>query len=62
MIVPRGPLSHNLSMLFTLLILQMIKMGSDVEAVLRESVLQMEHVGDNKLCMLLFFPSAPLFF
>ncbi|XP_038592972.1 complex III assembly factor LYRM7 [Micropterus salmoides] len=30
---------------------KMIKMGSDVEAVLRESVLQMEHVGDNKLLL-----------
>lgn len=31
----------------------MIKMGSDVEAVLRETVLQVEHVAENKLCMIL---------
>ncbi|XP_039640128.1 complex III assembly factor LYRM7 isoform X1 [Perca fluviatilis] len=30
---------------------KMIKMGSDVEAVLREGVLQMEHVGDKKLML-----------
>ncbi|XP_054655254.1 complex III assembly factor LYRM7 [Dunckerocampus dactyliophorus] len=30
---------------------KMIKMGSDVEAVLRESVLQVEHVGDQKLLL-----------
>ncbi|XP_049456400.1 complex III assembly factor LYRM7 [Epinephelus fuscoguttatus] len=30
---------------------KMIKMGSDVEIVLRESVLQMEHVGDKKLLL-----------
>ncbi|XP_077470224.1 complex III assembly factor LYRM7 [Stigmatopora argus] len=28
---------------------KMIKMGSDVEKVLRRGVLQMEHVGNNKL-------------
>ncbi|XP_077585741.1 complex III assembly factor LYRM7 [Stigmatopora nigra] len=28
---------------------KMIKMGSDVEKVLLRGVLQMEHVGDNKL-------------
>ncbi|PWA25780.1 hypothetical protein CCH79_00001837, partial [Gambusia affinis] len=28
---------------------KMIKMGSDVEAVLRETVLQVEHVAENKL-------------
>lgn len=43
------------------MLLQMIKMGSDVETVLRESVLQMEHVGEKKLCMILFF-SSPVFF
>ncbi|XP_061767169.1 complex III assembly factor LYRM7-like [Nerophis ophidion] len=30
---------------------KMIKMGSDVEVVLRKSVLQMEHVGDQKLLL-----------
>ncbi|KAF7662503.1 hypothetical protein LDENG_00234830 [Lucifuga dentata] len=30
---------------------KMIKMGSDVEAVLRECVLQMEHVGEKKLLL-----------
>lgn len=30
-------------------------MASDVEIVLRESVVQMEHVGDKTLCMMLFF-------
>ncbi|XP_070772679.1 complex III assembly factor LYRM7 [Enoplosus armatus] len=30
---------------------KMIKMGSDVEAVLRETVMQMEHVGKNKLLL-----------
>ncbi|XP_068182927.1 complex III assembly factor LYRM7 [Antennarius striatus] len=30
---------------------KMIKMGSDVEVVLRQTVLQMEHVGDNKLLL-----------
>ncbi|XP_018552525.1 complex III assembly factor LYRM7 [Lates calcarifer] len=30
---------------------KMIKMGSDVETVLRESVLQMEHVGEKKLLL-----------
>ncbi|XP_037535529.1 complex III assembly factor LYRM7 [Nematolebias whitei] len=30
---------------------QMIKMGSDVETVLRETVLQVEHVGENKLLL-----------
>ncbi|XP_029926686.1 complex III assembly factor LYRM7 [Myripristis murdjan] len=30
---------------------KMIKMGSDVEIVLRESVLQMEHVGEDKLLL-----------
>ncbi|XP_029306438.1 complex III assembly factor LYRM7 isoform X2 [Cottoperca gobio] len=30
---------------------KMMKMGSDVEAVLREGVLQMEHVGENKLLL-----------
>ncbi|XP_033469356.1 complex III assembly factor LYRM7 [Epinephelus lanceolatus] len=30
---------------------KMIKMGSDVEIVLRESVLQMEHIGDKKLLL-----------
>ncbi|XP_028983270.1 complex III assembly factor LYRM7 [Betta splendens] len=30
---------------------QMIKMGSDVEAVLRETVLQVEHKGDNTLLL-----------
>lgn len=38
------------------LFLQMIKMGSDVETVLRESVLQMEHIGEEKLCMLFVLP------
>ncbi|XP_060943491.1 complex III assembly factor LYRM7 [Limanda limanda] len=32
-------------------IAKMIKMGSDVEAVIRQTVLQMEHVGDNKLLL-----------
>ncbi|KAM8858699.1 complex III assembly factor LYRM7 [Spinachia spinachia] len=32
-------------------IAKMIKMGSDVEAVLRETVMQMEHVGDKKLLL-----------
>ncbi|XP_057704472.1 complex III assembly factor LYRM7 isoform X2 [Corythoichthys intestinalis] len=32
-------------------IIEMIKMGSDVEAVLRTGVLQMEHVGDKKLLL-----------
>ncbi|XP_075931897.1 complex III assembly factor LYRM7 [Anarhichas minor] len=32
-------------------IVKMIKMGSDVEAVLREGVLQMEHVGDKTLLL-----------
>ncbi|XP_029962002.1 complex III assembly factor LYRM7 [Salarias fasciatus] len=30
---------------------KMIKMGSDVEIVLRETVLQMEHVGDQTLVL-----------
>ncbi|XP_040905901.1 complex III assembly factor LYRM7 [Toxotes jaculatrix] len=30
---------------------KMIKMGSDVEVVLRETVLQMEHVEENKLLL-----------
>nr|XP_015800097.2 complex III assembly factor LYRM7 [Nothobranchius furzeri] len=30
---------------------KMIKMGSDVETVLRESVVQMEHVGENTLLL-----------
>ncbi|XP_071336281.1 complex III assembly factor LYRM7 [Trachinotus anak] len=30
---------------------KMIKMGSDVEAVLRETVVQMEHVGEGKLLL-----------
>ncbi|XP_020505913.2 complex III assembly factor LYRM7 [Labrus bergylta] len=30
---------------------KMIKMGSDVEIVLRESVLQMEHLGENTLLL-----------
>ncbi|XP_042358568.1 complex III assembly factor LYRM7 [Plectropomus leopardus] len=30
---------------------KMIKMGSDVEVVLREAVIQMEHVGDKKLLL-----------
>ncbi|XP_068424831.1 complex III assembly factor LYRM7 [Clinocottus analis] len=32
-------------------IMKMIKMGSNVEAVLREGVMQMEHVGDKKLLL-----------
>ncbi|XP_019947050.1 complex III assembly factor LYRM7 [Paralichthys olivaceus] len=32
-------------------IAKMIKMGSDVEAVLRQTVLQMEHVADNTLLL-----------
>ncbi|KAI3363370.1 hypothetical protein L3Q82_011990, partial [Scortum barcoo] len=32
-------------------LIQMIKMGSDVEIVLRETVLQMEHVDDDKLLL-----------
>uniref|UniRef100_A0A8C3GC40 LYR motif containing 7 n=1 Tax=Cyclopterus lumpus TaxID=8103 RepID=A0A8C3GC40_CYCLU len=32
-------------------IMKMIKMGSNVEAVLREGVIQMEHVGDKKLLL-----------
>lgn len=38
----------------TFLFLQMIKMGSDVEVVLRETVMQVEHKEDNVLCMILF--------
>ncbi|KAM4729337.1 complex III assembly factor LYRM7 [Anableps anableps] len=30
---------------------KMIKMGSDVETVLREAVLQVEHVAENKLLL-----------
>ncbi|XP_047460008.1 complex III assembly factor LYRM7 [Mugil cephalus] len=30
---------------------QMIKMGSDVETILRQNVLQLEHVGENKLLL-----------
>ncbi|XP_035519068.1 complex III assembly factor LYRM7 [Morone saxatilis] len=30
---------------------KMIKMGSDVEAVLREAVIQLEHVGEKKLLL-----------
>ncbi|XP_041866322.1 complex III assembly factor LYRM7 [Melanotaenia boesemani] len=30
---------------------KMIKMGSDVETVLRQAVLQMEHVEENKLLL-----------
>uniref|UniRef100_A0A3B4V7U8 Complex III assembly factor LYRM7 n=2 Tax=Seriola dumerili TaxID=41447 RepID=A0A3B4V7U8_SERDU len=30
---------------------KMIKMGTDVETVLRESVVQMEHVGEKKLLL-----------
>ncbi|XP_010741017.2 complex III assembly factor LYRM7 [Larimichthys crocea] len=30
---------------------KMIKMGSDVEAVLRQGVLQMEHVGEDTLLL-----------
>ncbi|XP_077351116.1 complex III assembly factor LYRM7 [Festucalex cinctus] len=30
---------------------KMIKMGSDVETVLRECVLQVEHVGDSRLLL-----------
>ncbi|KAM9344655.1 complex III assembly factor LYRM7 [Symphorus nematophorus] len=30
---------------------KMIKMGSDVEAVLRESVIQMEHTGERQLLL-----------
>lgn len=47
-------LSRNLSALITLLLLQMIKMGSSVEAVLREATMQMEHVGDKTLRTLLY--------
>lgn len=36
-----------------LLLVQMIKLGSNVETVLRESVIQMEHVGKDKLCRLM---------
>lgn len=50
------PQSYNQSTIITLVLLQMIKMGSDVEAVLRQAVIQMEHVGEKKLCTL-FFPS-----
>lgn len=57
MLVPRGPLSHTLSTLIALMPLQMIQMASNVEVVLREAVLQVEHVGEKKLCMLLFFSS-----
>nr|XP_046258759.1 complex III assembly factor LYRM7 [Scatophagus argus] len=32
-------------------IVKMIKMGSDVEVVLRETVLQMEHAGENRLLL-----------
>ncbi|KAM9847414.1 complex III assembly factor LYRM7 [Aulostomus maculatus] len=32
-------------------IAKMIQMGSDVETVLRQSVLQMEHVDENKLLL-----------
>ncbi|XP_056291732.1 complex III assembly factor LYRM7 isoform X1 [Pseudoliparis swirei] len=32
-------------------IMKMIKMGTNVEAVLREGVIQMEHVGDKKLLL-----------
>ncbi|XP_013887739.1 complex III assembly factor LYRM7 [Austrofundulus limnaeus] len=30
---------------------QMLKMGSDVETVLRKTVLQVEHVGENRLLL-----------
>ncbi|XP_017287267.1 complex III assembly factor LYRM7 [Kryptolebias marmoratus] len=30
---------------------QMIKLGSDVETILRKNVLQVEHVGENKLLL-----------
>ncbi|XP_030604195.1 complex III assembly factor LYRM7 [Archocentrus centrarchus] len=30
---------------------KLIKMGLDVEAVLRQTVVQMEHVGENKLLL-----------
>ncbi|XP_041645947.1 complex III assembly factor LYRM7 [Cheilinus undulatus] len=30
---------------------KMIKMGSDVEVVLRETVLQVEHIGENTLLL-----------
>ncbi|XP_024153778.1 complex III assembly factor LYRM7 isoform X2 [Oryzias melastigma] len=32
-------------------ILKMIKMGSDVEIVLRESVVQVEHIGEQRLLL-----------
>ena len=35
------------------ILVQMIKLCSNVETVLRESVVQMEHIGENKLCMLM---------
>lgn len=37
--------------MYNLLLSQMIKMGSDVEIVLRQSVVQMEHIDDKTLCM-----------
>lgn len=40
----------------------MIKMGSDVEIVLRQSVLQMEHVEENTLCMFFFLHSLKVFY
>lgn len=46
----------------TFLLLQMIKMGSDVEVVLRETVLQVEHKDDNVLCMILFFSFLQLWY
>lgn len=69
MFVPSAQLYHNPSMspvhpekLITLLLLQMIKMGSDVEVVLRETVVQMEHIGDKTLCMIYFFFSTVFFY
>lgn len=37
-------------------------MGSDVEIVLRQSVLQMEHIEENTLCMFFFLHSLKVFY
>uniref|UniRef100_A0A3Q2PXG5 LYR motif containing 7 n=1 Tax=Fundulus heteroclitus TaxID=8078 RepID=A0A3Q2PXG5_FUNHE len=44
-------LSYSFLFYAVFLNVQMIKMGSDVETVLREAVLQVEHVEENKLLL-----------
>lgn len=40
----------------------MIKMGSDVEIVLRQTVMQMEHISENTLCMFFILHILKVFY